>query len=728
MKIHALAGCAALVFSAGAFAVSDFQWTFGNNDSFSYTIQAVSSPRVFDGTPGASNPELDLIVGSRYEVTIISSADHPFDVIGAAPSVSSDVVLLSQGSVTGTLEADPDIAWEDDGAASNGKVTFTVTQALVDAMLLNGNSPGYRCNVHATTMRGDFNIIGARISDPVPVAVAFGSVTVDVETVASGLVAPISVAFPDDGSGRMFVADQPGQIWVYVGGVKQPVPFLDVSARLVPVGIPEFGNYDERGLLGCAFHPDFATNPKIYTWTSEPAGEPADFTVPISGAFDHQDVLAEWTVSASNPNVIDPATRRELIRNDHPQFNHNGGVPHFGPDGYLYVALGDGGNADDQGDGHDGVTGNAQLLDRILGKILRIDVDGGGTLSANGQYGIPPDNPFVGTTALGEIYAYGFRNPYSFSFDLETGDLYVGDVGQNSIEEVDAVIAGDNCGWRVKEGTFYFNPNATADGFATLDAILDPPPTGLVDPIAEYDHDDGIAVIGGYIYRGAAIPALSGMYTFAELSGGGFATPAGRLLHLDAAGDIKEINVGASHQGPGVFVKGFGEDPQGELYVCGSTELGVQGTSGVVLKIVPAAFEVVPTAEFLADPLTGITPLEVTFTDASTPGSAAITQWAWDFGDGTTGSDQNPVHTYEEPGTYTVALIVTTAVGADTETKTDYLVVESPEGCCRRLSSGEKMPGLDADTSLLAVAFSVLVLTGRIRRPGARGAMHRSKK
>jgi len=204
------------------------------------------------------------------------------------------------------------------------------------------------------------------IADPLP-PIPPGNVTVDLETVATGLVSPLGLV--DDGAGRLFVYDQAGTVKIIRDGQVLPTPFLDVSARLVPLGVAGPGSYDERGLLGFALSPNFGTNGKIYTYTSEPVSGPADFTtpVPVPGAMDHQSVIAEWTVGG-NPDVIDPLSRRELLRIDKPQFNHNAGTLRFGPDGYLYFTLGDGGNGDDEGDGHL-PDGNAQDTGNVYGKI-----------------------------------------------------------------------------------------------------------------------------------------------------------------------------------------------------------------------------------------------------------------------------------------------------------------------------------------------------------------------
>jgi glucose/arabinose dehydrogenase len=414
-------------------------------------------------------------------------------------------------------------------------------------------------------------------------AVSPGSVHVDLQPIAAGLTSPIDMAVPGDGTNRLFVTDQIGRVNVIQNGVLQSPPFLDISSRLVSLS----PGYDERGLLGLAFDPNFAANRTIYTFTSEPVSGGGTFpTVPMpSGTpFNCQSVLAAWTVSASNPNQVDPASRRELFRIDKPQSNHNGGEISFGADGYLYIATGDGGNANDSGNGHDAALGNAQLLSNPLGKILRIDVHGSN--SSNGQYGIPATNPFAGSPgAVKEIFAYGFRNPYRFSFDRSTGELIAADVGQNNVEEVDRVVSGGNYGWRYKEGTFKFNP---ANGSVSTD--LSGLPAGLLDPAAEYDHTQGIATVGGFVYRGSLLPDLVGKYVFGDFSRG-FGSPTGRLFYANLdTGLIQELLVDpgspfSSTQGR--YLKGFGEDANGELYVLASTNLGPSGTSGVVYALVP---------------------------------------------------------------------------------------------------------------------------------------------
>jgi hypothetical protein len=280
---------------------------------------------------------------------------------------------------------------------------------------------------------------------------------------------------------------------------------------------------------------------------------------------------------------------------DKPQFNHNGGALVFGQDHMLYVSLGDGGGADDQGVGHV-AQGNAQSLapGNVLGKILRIDPLGRN--SANGKYGIPPDNPFVGKGGADEIFAYGFRNPFRMSFD-PFGRLVVGDVGQNDIEEVDIVTSGGNYGWRVKEGTFLFDdngPNSDTDedigkGFVYADSPG--APVDLLDPVAQYDHSDGpgkpetrIAVLGGFVYRGHDIKALRGQYVFGDYSGEASKTPEGHLFTLGIHNDVE--NLAPVNRNPlHLAVLGFGQDREGELYLFANGTGTLTGKTGVVMKI-----------------------------------------------------------------------------------------------------------------------------------------------
>ena len=431
----------------------------------------------------------------------------------------------------------------------------------------------------ATSAVVSLTVTSTPIANPIVDRIPKGDITVELKTIADGMVSPLGMAVPDDGSGRVFVYDQAGFVWLVTSTGRSTTPVLDLRARLVN----NAGSYDERGLLGLAAHTNFSQFPYLYTYTSEFSSGPADFpsTLQLGGTNNHQSVVAEWRMSAASPNVVDVASRREIVRIDEPQSNHNGGTMRFGPDGLLYFSLGDGGQADDQGNGHSEPGGNGQELNKILGKLLRIDVDRRD--SANGKYGVPLDNPFVGTDGIDEIYAYGLRNPFSFHFDRVSGQLYLGDVGQNKVEEIDVITKGGNYGWSVKEGTFYFDANGAGAGYVT-EFPTRPVPPGLTDPIAQYDHDDGSAVIGGTVYRGSAMPTLAGRYVFGDW--GAFSAPAGRLFYLDAGNTIKELRIGLDDRALGYYLKGFGEDATGELYMLVS-KTGPTGNSGAMLKLIP---------------------------------------------------------------------------------------------------------------------------------------------
>ncbi len=414
---------------------------------------------------------------------------------------------------------------------------------------------------------------------PLPPRVLTGPVRIELEEIASGLTAPNDLT--SVGDGRLFINQQSGQIAIVKTNSVLATALLDLSSRLVD-------STGERGLLGLAFHPGYndpasAGFRKFYTYSSEPVAGAADFTVPKTTGFDHQSVVAEWQLSAGNPDVADPASRREVLRVDEPQSNHNGGKLAFRPgEPYLYISLGDGGAGNDVGDGHNPTIGNGQDLTTVLGKILRIDpiapsltAGSADPVSANGKYRVPASNPFIGSsTKLHEIYAYGLRNPFRFSFDQPSGRFIVGDVGQANIEEVDFVEAGKNYGWNRKEGSFLFDKS---DASVTPDPNPDP---ALTDPVLQYSHEDGSAVLGGFVARGATVPALSGQYIF-----GDFVSPdtgSGRLFYSDFAGGVtQELRLGEPERNLSITLKGFGQDTAGDVYA-----LGDNAGVGVVYKIV----------------------------------------------------------------------------------------------------------------------------------------------
>ncbi len=444
------------------------------------------------------------------------------------------------------------------------------------------------------------------LSDPIPSPIRAGDIKVGLRTIASGLVSPVAGAFAPGIRHRLFVADQIGKIWsVNIG--RHPgrrTLFADLRSLVVKLGNVIPGTrYDERGLLGIAFHPDYQENGLVYTYLTEPYRHAADFStqpgnrrncdawLPFSPR-PCQNVVIEWQVGdPHDPNTtIRMSSKRVLLRIDKPQFNHNAGALAFGPDGLLYISVGDGGFANDKAPGHV-PGGNAQSLapGNVLGKILRINPRGRN--SANGRYGIPQDNPFVGRRGADEIYAYGFRNPYRLSFDQNTGQLWVGDVGQNDIEEVDVVTPGGNYGWHLKEGTFKFHTGKGFDPEGGFVSVNQPgTPANLTDPVAEYDHaapagstEQGEAIVGGFVYRGSKVPALAGKYVFGDYSRE-FGKPDGRLFYLCASPDVTH-RVCNLMKHPDMAVFGFARDSAGEIYVLGNMTGVLSGHSGVVEKI-----------------------------------------------------------------------------------------------------------------------------------------------
>ncbi|MBL9163021.1 MAG: PQQ-dependent sugar dehydrogenase [Planctomycetaceae bacterium] len=433
-----------------------------------------------------------------------------------------------------------------------------------------------------------------------------GSISVRLEPVATGMSAPDYAISPPSDSARLFVVEQKGLLRIIENGVLQPGAALDISARVSPPFNAGNAN-DERGLLGLAFHPGFNDPASVgyrtlYTYNSEPipTGSLPTFSAPNNASQSYKNVVNEWKMSVSNPNVVDPASGREVISFGKNAGNHNGGTIAFGPDGYLYVGLGDGGNSNDSGASHLEPGGNSQNLSTPLGKMLRIDpvnpaltASSPNAASSNGQYRLPASNPFQAAGQVAEIYAYGFRNPYRFSFDAASGDLILADVGQNNIEEIDRVTLGGNYGWAVKEGTYLFN---RSNGTIGAPPGNNSPglPVGLIDPIQgtqgilQYDHGDGISITGGFVYRGSAIPQLAGKYVFGDLALRGSPVRAdGRLFYADlVTGIINEFKIPqfVNDQLPnGLTVHGFGQDGAGELYAL-VTNTPANGTGGIVYK------------------------------------------------------------------------------------------------------------------------------------------------
>lgn len=342
-----------------------------------------------------------------------------------------------------------------------------------------------------------------------------GQSSVGLVPVASGLSFPVDLTSPPADSARLFVVEKTGTIRIIRNGAVVPRPFLDLRGAVSGGG--------EQGLLGLAFHPQYAVNGRFVVNFTNPGGDTR---------------VVAYRVS-TDPDSADPATADTILAVSQPYSNHNGGGVRFGPDGYLYVGLGDGGSAGDPQD-------HGQDRTDLLGSLLRLDIDPGP------GYTIPPTNPYAGSTQnRPELWNYGLRNPWRFSFDRQTGDLYIGDVGQGDREEIDVQPAGaaggENYGWRLMEGTRCYNPSNCN-------------PSGLTLPVLDYTHSDGCSVTGGFVYRGQAVPALQGLYLYSDYCAGWVRS-------------FRYQNGSATDQrswptlSPGGQVTSYGEDAAGELYL-----------------------------------------------------------------------------------------------------------------------------------------------------------------
>jgi len=342
--------------------------------------------------------------------------------------------------------------------------------------------------------------------------------TLKLVPVVTGLSSPVYLTAPTGDTARLFVVEQGGQIRIVQHGQLLPTAFLDIHTRLVSGG--------EQGLLSVAFHPNYGANGFFYVNYTDLNGDTR---------------VERYTVSAADSNLADTTTHKLILFVPQPYTNHNGGLVMFGPDGMLYIGMGDGGSGGDP-------ENRAQHPDSLLGKLLRIDVDHGD------PYAIPPNNPFATSGGAPEIWALGLRNPWRFAFDRSAGLLYIGDVGQGAWEEVDVEPAsqgGLNYGWRLMEGAHCYNPTNCSSA-------------GLVLPAVEYDHSNGqCAVIGGFVYRGARFPALAGQYFYADLCAGWVRS------FTYAGGAVTGQTSWTLEPSPGSPLS-FGEDSRGELYVLSS--------------------------------------------------------------------------------------------------------------------------------------------------------------
>jgi glucose/arabinose dehydrogenase len=409
---------------------------------------------------------------------------------------------------------------------------------------------------------------------------ANADVKVKLEPYVTGLNTPLAMVQPA-GDDRKFVIEQWGRVRIInADGELEATPFLDIRHLIVD----RWHDFDERGLLGLAFHPDFASNGKFYVAYSGNTNFQGDLGTLFW--WDHTNYVAEYTVSADDPDSADLSSGRIVSAINWPQFNHNGHWIGFGSDGMLYISTGDGGYANDWGIGHNVTEGNGQDMTVLHGKILRVDVN---SMSDGKAYGIPADNPFVGdSNAAPEIWASGLRNPWRCSFDTGSDRLVCGDVQQNSFEEVDIIAKGDNLGWRKMEATHCFDYTKPDDHPASCDSA------GLKDPILEYKNCTaqpngcmGISVTGGYVYRGSHA-AWDGKYIFGDWSKS-FAEMDGQIFVATEGSDgnwtMEKAETGMDKN---PYILAFGQDADGEVYALTSITTGPNGSLDTIYKIVPA--------------------------------------------------------------------------------------------------------------------------------------------
>ena len=571
--------------AAGLHALTAVAMDNGGLSTTSAVVNVSVSAANIPPSVSLTNPVDNAVFGNTDPITVQSSAS---DSDGSVTNVQ----LFNGAVLLRSFSAGPYTFTGKSISGSFALGTNTLTAVATD-------------NLGAATTSAPVHVIIARYLPPI----TNGTINILLQPVATNLAAPDYAISPPGDTSRLFVVEQNGLLWIIQNGVLLPTPALNITNRVQPPLIASNPN-DERGLLGLAFHPGF-NNPAspgyrtLYTYNSEQTNGTLVYPCPNGAANNYRNVVNEWKISSTNTNVIDPASRREVISFGKNAGNHNGGTCTFGPDGYLYLALGDGGDANDVGASHIVPGGNAQNLSNPLGKMLRFDplnpaltTGSSDPVSTNGQYRIPTSNPFQGVGQVPEIYAYGLRNPYRFAFDTVTGDLIEGDVGQNNVEEINRIVTGGNFGWAMKEGDFLFNQtNGPAGTIGTPPGNRSPGlPSGLIDPITgtlgtlEYDHNEGISITGGFVYRGTAIPELYGKYIFGDLALQ--TTPVranGRIFYADLqTGLIKALPLaqfgGSAILPNGLTVHGFGQDAAGELYAL-VTNTSANGSGGMVYKL-----------------------------------------------------------------------------------------------------------------------------------------------
>jgi len=599
---------------------------------------SVTNVQFFDGAASLGNATTSpygvtvILATGGHALTAVATDNFGLSATSAVVNVTVNVgnlppsVSLTNPVENATLSSSANVNLQVSATDSDGSVTNVQFFNGVVSLGNDATSP-YSLSVrlplgsHTLTAVASDNLGATATSAPVHVtvarylpAIANGNIAILLQPIATGMAAPDYAISPPGDTNRLFVVEQNGLLRIIQNGALLPGSALDISGLISTSFNPTNAN-DERGFLGLAFHPGF-NNPAspgyrtLYTFNSQLLGTGPTYVAPNAASQGFKTAVNEWMISTTNANVVDPNSRREIISFGKNANNHNGGTITFGPDGYLYLGLGDGGNANDVGASHIEPGGNAQNLSTPLGKMLRFDPlnpaltpGSPDPISANGQYRIPTANPFQGPGQVPETYAYGLRNPYRFAFDRANGDLILADVGQNNVEEIDRIVLGGNYGWAIKEGDFLFNrTNGPSGNAGTIGA---PPgnrspglPAGLIDPISgpmgtlEYDHNDGISITGGFVYRGTAIPELYGKYIFGDLALRTAPVRAdGRLFYADLqAGTINAFPLpqfgGSAILPNGLTVHGFGQDADGELYAL-VTNTSANGTGGILYKFAP---------------------------------------------------------------------------------------------------------------------------------------------
>ncbi|MCH2074771.1 MAG: PQQ-dependent sugar dehydrogenase [Puniceicoccaceae bacterium] len=614
-----------------------------NNSSGSYHLGTLSFPISSDSTisksdgirssesmtltiPASYSNNLHYYCTKLFHTTMVASLNVDVLPEDDSPSyLNSSRLIITEidrqsdyievtyfGTGSGVLEEDTTITnIFGDSITLASRVSFSAGQTKnyvsslsgsghLQLTALDASNPDYWVSAQDNSNKGYF-FDEQVIANPLP-DVPQGEIAIGLQTVVSGLSHLIGLADPNDGTGRLLLVEQEGRVKVLNsdGSISQS-DLMDVSANLTPLVLDTVG-YDERGLLGLALSPSFASDGTLFFYASYSKGTSApDFAIPPDtliidetdyDEIDHHSVIIKRTITDDNSDGIfdfsDSYVDTEILRFEQPTANsfpvigsnHNGGHLFFDADGFLMVAIGDGGDANDTGNGHVAI-GNGADATNIFGTLIRIDPDGNN--SANGKYGIPADNPFVGhPTYLPEIYAYGFRNPWTFSQDPSTGEIYSSDSGQNFVQEVNRVLVGKNYGWRAKEGSFLFDPVTGNIGSLHSAPTID----GLEDPIVEYDHDQGYAnIIGGHIYRGSLIPELQGAYICGDY--GPILSGPGELFYVEGLNDtplIKRFQIGVTDRALLTDIRAFCVDGAGEVYFVANSN-----DQSSLYKIVPLA-------------------------------------------------------------------------------------------------------------------------------------------